>query len=176
MITEEPFGLDLYIQMGYQRHYAAQESLDLLERLFFEYFSLGELTRNISQVESLLREVNVLSLDFHAINANFLAHPQGYTPNGFDGREICAIARYAGMADKLQLLLMAEIPDNWHSRELAAQLIWYFLEGYNLRILEFPTVENEDYSKFIVPVEDEELVFFKSHITEKMVGRNSVIQ
>jgi hypothetical protein len=41
------------------------------------------------------------------------------------------------------------------------------MEGYNYRVKETPSAKNDDFSKFIVPSETEELVFFKSHLTER---------
>jgi hypothetical protein len=50
---------------------------------------------------------------------------------------------------------------------LIAQIIWYFIEGYNYRSNEYPFGSKENYLKYIVPFEDEELVFYKSNKTER---------
>ena len=53
------------------------------------------------------------------------------------------------------------------SHQLVAQIIWYFIEGLGFRVKESPSSKNEDFTKFTVPTETEELVFYKSHVTER---------
>jgi hypothetical protein len=50
---------------------------------------------------------------------------------------------------------------------MIAQIIWYFIEGLSFRIQEKPTSKSEDFTKFTVPTDTEELVFYKSHVTER---------
>ena len=40
-------------------------------------------------------------LDLKSIKASELSSRQKFSPNGFDGREICAISRYAGISNKV---------------------------------------------------------------------------
>jgi hypothetical protein len=40
-------------------------------------------------------------LDINAIKSADLSYKNSKSPNGFDGREICAIARYAGISNKV---------------------------------------------------------------------------
>ena len=41
------------------------------------------------------------------------------------------------------------------------------MEGYHYRSNEYPFGSREHYLKYIVPLEEEELVFFKSDVTER---------
>jgi hypothetical protein len=50
---------------------------------------------------------------------------------------------------------------------LTAQVIWYFIEGYHYRSNEYPFGSREHYIKYIVPMEDEELVFYKSNKSDR---------
>jgi hypothetical protein len=93
--------------------------------------------------------------------------PQGYSPNGFTGREICALMRYAGIADQLQLLGIFEIPSTPAAYLLSAQMLWYFIEGYTLRINEVPDTLSENYVKFNVPIDEQHLVFYRSLLTDR---------
>ena len=45
---------------------------------------------------------------------------------------------------------------------LVAQMIWYFIEGVNCRVNDDDFLDNDNYQKYNVLVEDEELIFFKS--------------
>jgi len=60
-----------------------------------------------------------------------------------------------------------EVVNNAKSNALAAQMIWYFMEGYSLRTYEEPTAENPDFLKFNVPTDAKHLVFYKSLRTER---------
>ncbi len=167
IITDKPNNLFNFSNLGYQSYFNAQEEIDLMERLFFDAYRLGEITSDITLVEPLLRNANILSMDARAIKASEVGFASGFSPNGFDGREICAIARYAGISDKLSVFGIYECENHPQAFQLMAQIIWYFMEGFNFRVSEAPSAKNEDFSKFIVPSETEQLVFFKSHITER---------
>jgi len=96
-----------------------------------------------------------------------VGYSPSFSPNGFDGREICAIARYAGISDQVSVFGIYEGENHPQSFQLMAQIIWYFMEGFNYRVKETPSSTNDDFSKFIVPSDTEELVFYKSHLTER---------
>lgn len=167
IITDKPNNLFNFSNLGYQSYFNAQEEIDLMERLFFDAYRLGEITSDITLAEPLLRNANILSIDARAIKAAELGMATGFSPNGFDGREICAIARYAGISDDVSVFGIYEMENHPQTFQLTAQIIWYFMEGHNFRVKESPSAKNEDFSKFIVPSETEQLVFFKSHITER---------
>jgi len=167
MITEAPNQLYHLTQIGYQSYFVAQEELDLYNQLFFEPYRLGDLTPDMRRAEPLLRTANLLSVDLHAVAAAELGGAQGYSPNGFTGREICALMRYAGIADQLQLLGIFEIPNTPAATLLSAQMLWYFIEGYTLRINEIPDTLSDNYVKFNVPIDGQHLVFYRSLLTDR---------
>jgi len=53
------------------------------------------------------------------------------------------------------------------SAQLVAQILWYFIEGLSFRIEERPNSKSKDFTKFTVPTDSEELIFFKSNITQR---------
>lgn len=167
IITDKPNNLFNFSNLGYQSYFNAQEEIDLMERLFFDAYRLGEITSDITLAEPLLRNAHILSLDARAIKASEVGFSPNFSPNGFDGREICAIARYAGISDNVDVFGIYECENNPQAFQLMAQIIWYFMEGFNYRIREVPSARNDDFSKFIVPTETQQLVFFKSHLTER---------
>ncbi|TDQ33342.1 formimidoylglutamase [Zeaxanthinibacter enoshimensis] len=168
IITDKPNNLFNFSNLGYQSYFNSQEEIDLMEKLFFDAYRLGEITSDISLAEPVLRNANILSLDARAIMASDLGTTSpNFSPNGFNGREICAIARYAGISDNLSVFGIYECENNIQSFQLVAQIIWYFMEGFNYRIKETPSARNNDFTKFNVPTETEQLVFYKSHLTER---------
>jgi len=167
IITDKPNNLFNFSNIGYQSYFNAQEEIDLMERLFFDAYRLGEVANNISLAEPVLRNAHMVSLDLRSVKASEISLSGNFSPNGFDGREICAIARYAGISDKVSVFGLYEMENTVQSQQLIAQIIWYFIEGVNYRIQESPYSKTEDFVKYNVPSEDEELVFYKSLLTER---------
>lgn len=167
IITDKPNNLFNFSNIGYQSYFNAQEEKDLMERLFFDAYRLGEVAANIELAEPVLRSSDIVSLDLRAIRASEMGMTRNFSPNGFTGREICAIARYAGISDKVSLFGIYEGENSHQAFQMIAQIIWYFIEGLSYRIKEYPSSKSEDFTKFTVPTDTEELIFFKSHVTER---------
>ncbi len=167
IITDKPNNLFNFSNIGYQSYFNAQEEIDLMERLFFDAYRLGEIAANIELAEPILRSSDIVSLDLRAIRASEMGLSKNFSPNGFTGREICAIARYAGISDRVSLFGIYEGENSHQAFQMIAQIIWYFIEGLSFRIKEQPSSKSEDFTKFTVPTDTEELVFYKSHVTER---------
>lgn len=82
--------------------------------------------------------------------------------------EICAISRYAGISDKVAVFGLFETQSGELFSQLEAQIIWYFIEGFNFRANEYPFTSKEDYTKYIVPTEEVELQFLG--VIKRIVG------
>jgi len=167
IITDKPNNLFNFSNLGYQSYFNAQEELDLMERLFFDYYRLGELIADITLAEPVLRNAHLVSMDARAIRAAEMGLSDNFSPNGFTGREICTIARYAGISDNVSIFGVYECENNNQSFQLVSQIIWYFIEGLNFRIQELPDSKNDNFTKYTVPTANESLVFLKSHLTER---------
>ena len=167
IITDKPNNLFNFSNLGFQSYFNAQEEMDLMERLFFDAYRLGEISHNIPLAEPVLRNAHLVSIDMKSVRASEMGATANFSPNGFDGKEICAIARYAGLSDKVSVFGIYEMENSTLSHRLIAQMVWYFMEGLTFRILETPSSDNEDFTKFTVPTDAEELIFFKSHVTER---------
>ncbi|WP_299129816.1 formimidoylglutamase [uncultured Winogradskyella sp.] len=165
IIVEEPYNLFNYSTIGYQTYFNSQEEIDLMEKLYFEGYRLGEVSSDINAVEPLLRDANIVSIDLKSIRASEVSANQKYSPNGFSGKEICAISRYAGISNKVSSFGIYEYHSSKNDNETAmliAQIIWYFIEGVNCRVLDDDFTNDSYYQKYNVLVEDDELIFYKS--------------
>ncbi|WP_026837500.1 formimidoylglutamase [Gillisia sp. JM1] len=164
IVVNKPYNLFNYSNVGYQTYYNSQEEIGLMERLFFDSFRLGEVSNNIRIVEPVMRDANLVGIDLNAVNASSINSSPNNSPNGFDGKEICALARYAGISDKISSFGIYEYTSNYSEtgNMLIAQMIWYFIEGVNYRSNENTLSAKKDFIKYQVPIEEEILVFFKS--------------
>lgn len=167
IIVEEPNNLFNFSNLGYQTYFNSQEEIDLIEKLYFEAYRLGEVSNNIVVAEPVFRDADLVSIDMNSVQSSYSGNFEEFNPNGFTGKEICALARYAGISDKVTSFGIFNFNPNSHEVVLTAQMLWYFIEGFCFRSNEYPFGTKEHYIKYIVPIEDEELIFYKSNKTER---------
>jgi arginase family enzyme len=165
IILEEPNNLFNYSNIGFQTYYNSQEEIDLIEKLYFDAYRLGEISNNIELAEPTFRDADIVSIDLNAVISSNSGNFSTFTPNGFNGKEICSLSRYSGISDKVSSFGIFNHNDSKEEAVLIAQIIWYFVEGVNYRSNEYPFGTKDNYLKYIVPLETEELVFYKSNKT-----------
>ena len=170
IILDEPHNLFNYSNLGYQTYHNSQEEIDLMENLYFESYRLGEVCSNIRLSEPVMRDADIVSIDLKSVRASELSSRQKFSPNGFDGKEICSLSRYAGISNKVSSFGIYEYKSSNEdeiTEMLISQIIWYFIEGVNCRIQDSDFQNDEDYNKFTVIVDEYELVFYQNKITSR---------
>ena len=168
IILDQPYNLFNYATIGYQTYFNSQEEIDLMDKLYFESYRLGQISKNITLVEPVLRDANIVSLDLNSVKSAEVSLNQKYSPNGFDGKEICAISRYAGISNKVSSFGIYEYKaskDDEITSMLIAQIVWYFIEGVNFRVKDDNFNDENNHQKYITLVDDQELIFYKSNKT-----------
>lgn len=163
IVLDEPCNLFNFCNIGYQTYFNSQEEIDLVEKLFFDAYRLGDISSNISLAEPVLRDADIVSLDLTSIQSSDSGNFHRFNPNGFSGREICTLSRYAGLSDKVSVLGVFNHNDNEQESKLIAQIVWYFIEGFQYRSNEYPFGSKDNYLKYTVPLDNDELIFYKSH-------------
>ncbi|QXP61286.1 formimidoylglutamase [Olleya sp. HaHaR_3_96] len=165
IVLEQPYNLFNYSIIGYQTYFNSQEEIDLMDRLYFESYRLGEVSNDITLVEPVMRDANIVSVDLGALKASEVSLRQKVSPNGLDGKEICAVARYAGISNKVTSFGIYEYKpsqDDEITAMLVSQMIWYFIEGVNCRVKDDDFSNDDNHQKFITLAESHELIFYKS--------------
>lgn len=168
IIVDKPYNLFNYSTIGYQSFFNPPEEIVLMDKLYFDAYRLGEVTADITLVEPILRNADLVSIDVTTIKSAELSYKNNASPNGFDSREICAIARYAGISNKVTSFGVYELKnydDAKSASMLVAQVFWYFVEGVNFRIEDEDFSNEKLYTTYNVPIDDEILVFKKSNKT-----------
>lgn len=172
LLMERPCYLFNHSNIGLQAPFASKEELDLFEKLYFDICRLGEFNADFKKAEPHLRNTDILSVDFKSIRASELRTPNYLSPNGFYADQICQIAKYAGISDKLTSFgifnYYPELSPGSVSF-LLAQVIWYFMDGVSQRKGDFPVGSKKEYMKFIVHIDDfkDQIVFYKSNRSER---------
>jgi len=166
IIIEEPNNLFNFSNVGFQTYYNSQEEIDLIDKLFFDAYRLGDISNNIAISEPVFRDADIVSIDLTSVKSSDSGNFTSFKPNGFNGKEICALSRYAGISDKVSLFGVFNHNSSKQESVLIAQIIWYFIEGFHYRSNEYPFGSKENYIKYIIPLE-EELIFYKSNKTDR---------
>lgn len=169
MIVEKPFNLFNYANIGYQTYLNPLDEIDLIEKLFFESYRLGEISADITTAEPILRDADLVSMDINSVSSVF-SKSLIDQPNGFNGKEISALSRYAGISDKVKsfgLYNLQTIDFAQKTLLLPAEIIWYFIEGVNFRKNEHSISSEKYFLKYKVPLDNEVLTFYKSKRSER---------
>ncbi|MGJ8685619.1 MAG: formimidoylglutamase [Nonlabens sp.] len=166
MVTEQPYNLFNYSNLGFQTYFNSQDEIELLERMFFDATRLGMLDDDIKQAEPVMRDADVVGVDIAVVKAGDSAFAKA-NPNGLNGKQICSLSRYAGISDRTKVFGIFEIPvePSITGSQLIAEMMWYFIEGYNYRAGEHPVNVKNGFLKYNVPIENDVLTFYKSSAT-----------
>ncbi|AOW18463.1 arginase [Polaribacter vadi] len=169
IIMQKPNNLFNYSNVGYQTYFNSQGEIQLFDSLFFDTCRLG-MAKELENIEPAFRNADIVSIDIGAVRQSEAPANNNASPNGFYGEEICAISRYAGISDKVSSFGIYEYnskyDNNHQTASLIAQMIWYFIEGVNFRVKDYPFSGKENYQKFTVLMEDDDpIVFYKSNKT-----------
>ncbi len=157
-----------YSLLGYQSFFMNKEDISLLSKMHFEAYRLGEITEDLREIEPIVRDADMLSLNVSALRASDAPGYFNSSPNGFFAHETCRLARYAGLSDRLSSFGIYDYNplndrDSLTAKTLA-QVIWYFLEGISQRKGDYPIVEESNFENYTVTFQDaeEDLIFLKS--------------
>ena len=161
IIMEKPNVLNNYTNIGFQSYYCAEQEKDLMGKLYFDSIRLGQVLNQPALAEPVFRDADVVSFDMKCLSWHAIADPLKGQPNGIDSRTICSLTRYAGISDRVSFLGFFEIPSTPMTDQLLAQMIWYLIEGVQLRFDEYP-VNTKDFLKYSVTLSDQIMVFYKS--------------
>ena len=166
LLLQRPCYLFNFANVGMQRTLVPKREIQLFEKLYFDICRLGAYNDDFRKAEPHLRNSDLITIDVNAIKSNDFDSKSYDEVNGFRSDQICQIAKYAGMSDKLSCLGLFELAPNQSSQasKLIAQIIWYFIDGIASRVGDFPIGSKKSYTKFNVHLDDftDDLVFYKS--------------
>lgn len=173
IVLHQPNHLFNLSNIGYQTYFVGHDSIQLMEKLYFDVYRLGQVRANMEEVEPIVRNADMLSFDVSAIRQSDAPGNKNASPNGFYGEEACQIVRYAGLSDKLTSIGFYEInhavDNNGQTVHLLAQMIWYFIDSFYNRKKDFPNINTSDFLKYRVSIKntEHEIIFYKSKKSDR---------
>lgn len=173
IFLHQPNYLFNFSNLGYQTYYVNQDSLRVMDKLFFDAQRLGEISGAIHIAEPVIRNADMISFDISSIRSSDAKANANAGPNGFYGEEACQISRYAGYSDKLSSIGFYEFnpayDQNGQTAMLVAQMVWCFLDGYYNRKKDIPLNPKSDYVIYKTSLNSDthELIFVKSKKTDR---------
>ena len=165
-----------YINIGYQTYLNDQQIINRFLKRQSELIRIGDVRQAIYLTEPLFRDSDVAIFDISAVRQSDAPGTISTSPNGFYGEEICLLARYAGISDKLKIFGLFDVNPEYDIRNqttgLAAQILWFFLEGFSQKQYETPVLNISNSGRFIkyhVRITDleDDLIFVKSNLTDR---------
>jgi formiminoglutamase len=134
VLNFQPNLLFNFSNIGYQSYLVSQQSIKLIDDLFFDSSRIGEIRKSLEEIEPIVRNADFISVDMKSIRLSDSPAVHNGSPNGFYGEEICQLMRYAGTSGSLKSLGIYEYNSmkdlNDASAKLIAQMIWCFFEGF----------------------------------------------
>jgi formiminoglutamase len=165
-----------YVNIGYQTYLNDQQVLNRFLKRKSDLLRIGDVRQAIHLTEPHFRDSDVAIFDISAVRQSDAPGTFLPSPNGFYGEEICLLSRYAGISDELKVFGLFDVNPEFDVRDqtsgLAAQIIWFFLEGFSQKLYETPVLSITNSGRFIkyhvrVTDLDEDLIFVKSSLTDR---------
>jgi arginase family enzyme len=165
-----------YINIGYQTYLNDQQVINRFLKKGAELVRIGDVRQAIHLTEPLFRDSDAAVFDISAVRQSESPGTYSPSPNGFYGEEICLLSRYAGISDNLRIFGLFDVNPEYDIRSqtagLAAQILWFFLEGFSQKQYETPVLNTGNSGRFIkyhvrVTDLDDDMIFVKSNLTDR---------
>ncbi len=168
MLTGEPNFIRHYNHIGFQSYFVHPRMLETMDKLRFDCFRVGSVKETIEEMEPVIRNSNLLSLDISVI-ANGYAPANTLSPNGLTGEEACTLTRYAGMSPNISTIGIYGYDPNQDRDELTAkqigQMLWYILDGKSRGRREAQLDERDSFNEYHMAFAEVQTTFLQSKKT-----------
>jgi formiminoglutamase len=153
--------------IGCQTHQIDPLVINLLSEQSFDVVRLGKSRNNLEECEPIIRDADLLAFHLSALKQSEAPGVINPSPSGYFSEEACQLCRYAGMSDKLTSFGIygyhKKMDKTGQTALMAAQMLWYFIEGFFNRKNDFP-ISTNGMNEYIVelPSIQYQITFWKS--------------
>ncbi len=168
MLTGEPNLIRHYNHIAFQSYFVHPRMLETMDKLRFDCYRVGQVKEKMEEMEPVIRNTHLLSLDVSAIKYSDAPANQD-CPNGLSGEEACILARYAGLSTSLSSFGIYGYQPDKDVNELTAvqisQMLWYFIDGKSRSKQETPLDETANFNEYHTAFAEIDTVFLQSKKT-----------
>jgi arginase family enzyme len=168
ILNQEPNLIFNFTQLGYQSYFVDALTIDIMRKMDFECYRLGELRADLKEVEPIVRDGDMLAFNVSALNSTDGIGYHNTSPNGFTAVEACQIMRYAGLSDRLSSVgfygYNPVFDERNHTAKVIAQALWYFIQGVSDRKMDYPVTDEKQFNIYVVSSKElgYDITFMKS--------------
>ena len=170
MLTVEPNYIKHYNHLAFQSYLVHPYLLETIDKLRLDCYRLGKIREYIEDMEPVLRNANLLSIDISAIQHGY-APANTLSPNGLTGDEMCTLMQYAGMSSAMTTVGIYGLSVDRDVHDLTskqiAQMLWYYVDGMSRYRLEANLGNKEEFNEFNVAFAEVEARFLQSKRTNR---------
>lgn len=173
IFSTKNFSIKNFHLLGYQKHLNETDSVKLIKEVDFDIVRLAEMMNSTEKTEPFFRNADLVTVNCDAVESfadAFSTHPQ---VNGLNRREICQYMMEIGLSKKLKSAGIFNYnfeTDNFLNHQLLAQMLWYLIEGVNIR-RSHP--KEEDYETFWVMAGEDQYAFHRETFSNVWYFGNS---
>jgi arginase family enzyme len=158
--------------IGFQSYFVSGKLISKIKELGFDTFRLGKIRTDMEELEPVLRDTHFLSFDISAVRQQDAPGYYNGSPNGIYSEEACQISRYAGLSNNMIVFGLFEVntkkDKDFQTTKLAAQIIWYFIDGFDNRKIDHPQKNSSLFIQYNVELEDQDMpIVFYNHKLSK---------
>ncbi len=170
-LTTIPNYIRNFSLIGFQSYYVNPNVIETFDRFGFDCLRVGKAREKINEIEPILRQSAVCSIDINAIRFSDAPANRTGSPNGFYGDEMCKITRYAGMSNTLKSLGIYGYQPKYDTdnitAKLIAQMMWYYIDGMLFGLDEASIDDQEAFLEYNISFTDQNILFKKSKKTNR---------
>lgn len=168
MLTAEPNYMRHYNHIGFQSYFVHPRMLETMDKLRFDCFRVGNVKEHIEEMEPVIRNCHLFSLDISVL-AHAFAPANTLTPNGLHGEEVCTMMQYAGMSPNMQTIGIFNYRPEKDVDSLTAKqishMLWYLMDGRSRGKKEARMDEKDSFNEYHTAFAEVETVFLQSKKT-----------
>ena len=129
-------GIFQFNLVGYQSHLVPLAAFAKTQGIN-QHIRLGNIRDNVNNSEPVFRNSDVVSFDMSVLKLSEAPGTVYGTVNGLRSEEVCQLSKFAGLSNRVKSFGLFGIDPQKDQRtdtlQLAAQIAWYFIEGFQNR-------------------------------------------
>lgn len=166
ILDDDNCKLGEYSCVAYQKHINNIDEIDLFKNMLFETYSLGKIKNKVANTEPIFRNSNLMDINIRAVKSGDINNSHEFT-NGLSSYEFCTLSRFAGLSSNLDFISFSSSYQSSAISSLISEGIWYAIDGMNNVIDENVDLNSENFVIYNVTVNNHDLKFVKSSITNR---------